>query len=281
MEFTIPAKALRAVELFAATQDVRYYLNGIHVRAILHDTILLTATNGHMVGQYRHTLQPGDGPYTPGEDYILPRDLLQGVKVSKFMPNVTVTAHTDEWTVAYADGKRSGPTIDGRFPDTDRIWPTKVDGRAGHFDFKYMSLIQKACDALEVRGASFFQNGPQCAGVFNVGQDFAGVLMPWKNDNETMPDWCKVTVGSMSERLTTGLAEAMAPLADNAPDAYGRCLAAVARSLDQKTELFTQAVGAETAALMTVRANAKAALWAAAKAPAPKKLKRRHLEVVA
>ena len=114
MQFTIPINAIRAVELFAAKNDARYYMNGISVRALTRDVLQLVGSNGHILAQYRHTREPGDGPYQPDEHYILPCGLTAGIKITKDLPGVSVTAHVGKCTVAYVDSQKSGVPIDGR-----------------------------------------------------------------------------------------------------------------------------------------------------------------------
>jgi DNA polymerase III sliding clamp (beta) subunit (PCNA family) len=52
MQFTIQRKQLRAILNFAAVKDIRYYLNGLHVRQDHRGTIL-EATDGHALGMLR------------------------------------------------------------------------------------------------------------------------------------------------------------------------------------------------------------------------------------
>jgi hypothetical protein len=197
MKFTIPANAIRAVELFAGKDDSRYYLNGIYVRALDRDTLQLVGTNGHIMGQYRHTRDPvADEPYQPDENYILPRELTTGMRLDKHVHCVQVTAHVEKWTVDYIGSQRSGKPIDAKYPDIGRIWPTSLTIAAAHFDFSLFAQIQSACRLLNVRGPVLYQNGMNSS-FFTVGPQFAGIIMPWRQDATSIPDWCKVKIISV------------------------------------------------------------------------------------
>jgi hypothetical protein len=274
MQFTILANALRAVELFAAKADVRYYLNGIYVRALSRDMLQLIATNGHVLGQYRHTRDPvTDEPYLPDESYILPREMLSGIKLTKNCPCVNVTARIGKWKIDYIGGQRSGQPVDANFPDIGRIWPSSITVAPGNFDFRYLALIQKACELLDTRAPTLFQNGPQSSSMFTVGEKFAGIIMPMMPIADSLPDWCQTSLTQIHESLTTRLAAALALNAENATHAYQRCFDAVAAALDTKAESFTQGIMAER---QTLKAPCEV------KALPPKRGRsKRHLAVVA
>lgn len=50
MQFSIQRKQLKAMSRLAATSDIRYYLNGLHVVQDNRGTYI-EATNGHMLGR--------------------------------------------------------------------------------------------------------------------------------------------------------------------------------------------------------------------------------------
>lgn len=124
--FSIPAKLVRAAMIFQARQDVRYYLNAIHINMDGH----IEATNGHIM--FRAECEEA-------------KDLGESLIVS-ISGKVPARAHTakfifmdderDVGLVIFEDGigrpirktsvvdGRTFERVDGKFPDCGRIVPT-------------------------------------------------------------------------------------------------------------------------------------------------------------
>jgi hypothetical protein len=186
--FHVDTNAIKALELFAGDKDVRYYLNGICAKAIDPRTVRLIATDGSTLAEHRiKTETDMDGPF-PREG-IIPRDAFKAMKGS-----VAVTV-TSIGTYVINDGERGGKLIDAKFPDVDRVWPRSVNLEATHINNEYIGRLAKAAKLLDMRyGGVVFQNGADSPSVFKIRDDFAGILMPMRRNDEELPSWVKTTI---------------------------------------------------------------------------------------
>ncbi len=62
MQFLMTKAQIKAMLVLAATKDIRYYLNGIHVSQDQRGTII-EATDGHVLGM----LRIGEAPNPPAK----------------------------------------------------------------------------------------------------------------------------------------------------------------------------------------------------------------------
>ena len=134
-EFTLPGRIYAAIQSFAAKNDVRYYLNGVHAVSNGH-RVTLEATSGHKAISY--TLDHECGPF----DVILPL-----VKVGK-KNDVTVVVDEALNRAWVQQGAWAMPPIDGTFPDVSRVMPDaeECSGEQMAFD---PCLLASAYQALE------------------------------------------------------------------------------------------------------------------------------------
>ena len=205
MKIEIDNNTLAAMKLFAATKDVRYYLNGLLLEIGRHESRLV-GTNGHMMAALR--IECDQPPIREPVRVILPNDGLTHVK-KKGTVTVSVGSPALQDSSACAIAVEcggvswSGLSIDGRYPDWRRIVPASASGDTAQFDPHYMTLFQDAA-ALLARGktpmATFAHNGNSPA-IVDVGdENFIGVLMPWRAEPvSTAPAWasCDVNVPSV------------------------------------------------------------------------------------
>jgi hypothetical protein len=195
IQLMLDPKLIRALELFAGDNDVRYYLNGLHVEALDASTAQITVSDGHRI--MRHRISEV-GPFeltSPEESFpcggIIPRDVVKGIKADR----IVLCVDTVAWRYDVNDGERGGKLIDGKFPDIDRVWPRTVSGEAGQYDPEYLADIGKACKLLGVKyGGTLIQNGPTDAALIVLRHDFAGLLMPMRKDINVVPSWVASTI---------------------------------------------------------------------------------------
>jgi len=123
MEFSIMRGQLKAMLVLAATKDVRYYLNGLHVRQGQFGTII-EATDGHLLGMLRISTEP-----KPQAEVILERDSLKPLLGTKRQADELVEFYVSEGVVkAAAVGiNLTMKAVDGVFPDTSRVTPKNGD----------------------------------------------------------------------------------------------------------------------------------------------------------
>lgn len=181
MEATIPLAYLKAIRLFAAEKDVRYYVCGVLVT-----DGMIVATNGHYLAQIEcKNLAGFPAMIIPNQalDFYFkkngrgdPKYVTISLSIGKgaYQPGMLSALHREEFK-----------PVDGVFPDFKRIMPQHTEmGPAAQFNWSYLALFEKAAILL---GASkndpqvyVMPNGQQAAAkVFIEGcPGFTGVVMP-------------------------------------------------------------------------------------------------------
>lgn len=176
----MPARFIKALSYMTAQKDVRYYLNGIHIKQGM-----MEASDGHVAMRI-------ESPYIALSDYdadiILSIDsikrICRDIKVRDLGSMLTING-----------GMYSGQEVDfvhGRFPDVGRIIidPWECSGEAGQFDPELLMRFKKAGKALyaKVKRVPFevHHNGTNSSAAitYNVKRDdgctVKGVIMPWR-----------------------------------------------------------------------------------------------------
>lgn len=180
MKITINTDIFAAASLFKATQDIRYYLNGLYLESGPKGARLV-ATDGHtmciaqILGEY------------PVTSIIIPTSLAAIVKHKAKSSRVVELEFSEEVSPAGAreislsfDGSKTiGKEIEGRFPDFQRVVPDKASGEVAQFNPDYLVRVQKASTIL---GNGLFFGGMAMNGLsssFSVlRDDFVVVLVP-------------------------------------------------------------------------------------------------------
>jgi DNA polymerase-3 subunit beta len=157
----------RAAILFAGKQDVRYYLNGVHVTAGR-----VQSSNGHAA--FFHKADIPDGV-----DVIIPREVLE--QVLKVKAKECELSIGETCSIQCAGIEFKFRPVDGKFPDCQRIIPTQVTGEAATFNPDYLVACQKAAKVLH-GGKGYFSvayNGIRPAVIRFRDYDTAfAVVMP-------------------------------------------------------------------------------------------------------
>ena len=183
MQFTIQRKQLRALLNFAATKDIRYYLQGVHVRQDHRGTIL-EATDGHALGM----LRIDDSPKPVGS-CILPTAAVKTLLGSRKDGNQYLDFDVDGLNVT-ASGHGTITTFqrfDGTFPDTARVTPKESpeDGFA-QFDVDLLVKFQQCAIDLDLSKHGHIglrHRGANNSAIVGIGDDnFVGVIMPMRQD---------------------------------------------------------------------------------------------------
>lgn len=207
---------------FMAANDVRHYLNGFHVKPHPEIGIILTATDGHRLV----TIYDKDG-LSDGE-YILPisKPLLASAKKTcfnkiplnsvQFVGNKVFVLHheSDEFDFFYDDNERSNglvshveytQTIDGRFPNTQRIFSAfklKETNRIG-INVDYIGKLKSVITCKKFPQLNLMLSGVDgsiCA-VSGYDKEIVSLVMPARFDNEelTIPDFVNFGGGTPNE----------------------------------------------------------------------------------
>lgn len=135
-EMKLPIKnVVKALLVFAARGDVRYYLNGVHVRRE-GDGVLLEATDGHRL--LRVWLHDTLGFDDAGTDLILGREQL----------DMAVKAYKDLYFSGLQLHDITLKTIEGRFPDVPRVLGREPREKATGIDLDLLGTSAKALGSL-------------------------------------------------------------------------------------------------------------------------------------
>jgi len=140
---TVPLRAFRAIAPAMATNDVRYYLNGIYLETNRAETRLV-ATNGHRM----HCVRINDDSALVDwpTSAIIPDTLVKAickVKAPRYLADPTVRITLDEGKIGITlpDGTSiSGTAIDGVYPDYRRVIPDKTaTGEPAAYNVDYLA----------------------------------------------------------------------------------------------------------------------------------------------
>ena len=143
---TVPTEQLAAALLFAAKQDIRYYLNGVFIDAKAQNIV---ATDGHTlyVGA-PNTLRGIEGDPA---DVIMPREFVEAIVKWK-LPSVIISLEDDgrRLTAKGVNTQITALSVDGKFPDWRRVYPKSEDvsGGATYLNPEYLMRAWKADIAL-------------------------------------------------------------------------------------------------------------------------------------
>ncbi len=121
MKFMLTKSQVKAMLVLAATKDIRFYLNGIHVIQDQRGTIV-EATDGHVLGM----LRVGETPKNPAK-VILDREslkpLVAGTK-KQMADLIEFSVDGDIVTASTGGMVTTFKAVDGTFPDCRRVTPT-------------------------------------------------------------------------------------------------------------------------------------------------------------
>jgi len=177
----IQRNAFKAVSLFKTVKDVRYYLNGVCVKASPTETRLI-ATDGHTLAVHR--AKSDNDQYLAG--LIIPSDTVKAVlawksvnKACADMPmELTITSDTEARITWQGDKIAVFNPIDGKFPDYTRFIPESLTGETAQFNPDYIARCQRARECFG--NAYFVEIGHNGTGpaLINVDESMAVVVMP-------------------------------------------------------------------------------------------------------
>ena len=198
MQFSILRKQLKAMSRLAATGDIRYYLNGLHVVQDNRGTYI-ESTNGHMLGRLLIDETPVANPCS----VILPLDSVKTLSATGKKGKETVCFTVDGVKISAINPQ--GETmifqaVEGKFPDCDRVVPTVTSDSGLEPSTYNPEYIQAFYDcANDLRGhkstgitVQIKQRGND-SGIVNIDSDslFVGVIMPIREHNTVnVPTWC-------------------------------------------------------------------------------------------
>ena len=209
MQFSILRKQLKAMSRLAATSDIRYYLNGLHVVQNNRGTYI-EATNGHMLGRLLIDETPVSNPCS----VILPLESVKSLAATGKKGNESLCFTVDgvKVSVITATGETMiFQAVEGKFPDCDRVVPTLTSDSGLEPSTYKPEYIQAFADcANDLRGykangitVQIKQRGND-SGIVNIDSDslFVGIIMPMREHaSVNIPAWCSRSKTVTSESV--------------------------------------------------------------------------------
>lgn len=193
------APAYAALLHLASTQDSRYYLNGVYAEKHPKVGVLLTATNGHIMG----SIYDPNGVWEDERSGVIigtnatlakfaawPRSKATGPTMTVEEERATVSDEFGSVTVTRA-------LIDGTFPNWRKVAKGAISKKPGveviTYDLNLMAKIGKFATAYRAdRSPTIFYDQPTGPATlrFDVPELF-GVIMPMRSGapNERFPAW--------------------------------------------------------------------------------------------
>jgi DNA polymerase-3 subunit beta len=193
--FEINQKDLKAVSHAMATNDIRYYLNGVLIEHNGAETRLVT-TDGHRMHM---VIQESKGLAVPAVEFIMPADMVKKCITAKAprqdkSPKIVIAYDNGKISARLPDGSEIVQfATDGKFPDYRRIIP-QLDGSAPEisvFNNDYVAdAIKGFCDYAEIKGKTKPSIGLRprgnSSGVLCV-DNYLAVVMPLRGEISPMP----------------------------------------------------------------------------------------------
>lgn len=119
--------ALRFVAPAMAVNDIRFYLNGVHV-SVEKARIVFTATNGALLHRASVAIDPHDSPALTG--IVAGASVARIIEVAGRHERVEISLSRDRFGIEDAEVLLS-KLVDGQYPDADRVIPTARPATAG------------------------------------------------------------------------------------------------------------------------------------------------------
>ena len=141
----------------ATTKDIRYYLVGVQILVRDDGAVHVRATDGTLVFD---DLMPEKSAFAPA-DFIIPLDIAKLIAKTK-APTVEIIIGSDG---RFECAGQIFKPLDGKFPDCDRIMPTrdsKFDAAVNHYNPELLARCQTAMRIATGLRKAFFrvQNSP-------------------------------------------------------------------------------------------------------------------------
>lgn len=229
----LPATALRrlfhTVAYAISSEETRYYLNGIHLRAAVGDagdTLVAEATDGHRLA--KAVLAMPAGFTLPEKGVIIPGYVARAMlaMLAKAAEDQEVELRLDDNAVMFeiGDTVTNARLIDGTFPDCDRVIP-EISGKTVTADRAHLvGALERigAFAGVSARNGRLIKFTPQAADGLELSAEREGGSADEAVDAEIAagveifgcnPSYLAATVGHLTgDRVTLDQADAATPI---------------------------------------------------------------------
>jgi hypothetical protein len=199
MKTSINVAALKAVNLFASTEETRYYLNGVLLTTYPRHSMFV-ATNGHVMLVHRQDVAEKKPDNELLGSWIVPSAAIKAIK-----GDTATMSDVAGGKLLFTTSKNEtiATPIDGTFPDWRRVCPGALgDGETGvvqQCNGNYIQLFTKAAELLGhgVTAPHFhgITAGSPIPVTFGVGATTFGVIMPLRSEAQAwagIPAWASI-----------------------------------------------------------------------------------------
>jgi hypothetical protein len=174
---TIDISTIKAIMLFAAKKDIRYYLNSLHIEQSATGTIAV-ACNGHAIAVARI-----DSEAHEPVSVTIDRQYIDGIKSKYAVTFNQIDAATV--SIKTENGTLTVPVMDAKYPDWRRVVSAKQTGEQAYFDPDYAALVNKAGQTIRKNKIPYIiqQNG-NSVGYCNINDVIHAYVMPLRAYHE-------------------------------------------------------------------------------------------------
>jgi len=141
--FTFSLNYLKSCAICAATEQTRYYLNGVAVQYDGKDLVAV-ATDGHRMVCFNIDFAK-EGETIEPFSMIIPKAIIDGIKTDKTLNNVSLILATKDMKpyLQYGHNMFLFDPIDGIFPEWQRVIPSAFSNVPAQFNPKYLMDFAK------------------------------------------------------------------------------------------------------------------------------------------
>jgi hypothetical protein len=143
MAILINRKIFKAISFFAADNDIRHYLNAIHVK-VVGKQARIEATDGNALATANWTISDDIDI-----DVIIPLPIVNLAIKSKADSFALQKLENGQFRVFDVWGLDcTFASVEGRYPETERVWPREKSELFSPIAPKILNKVDKACTAI-------------------------------------------------------------------------------------------------------------------------------------
>jgi DNA polymerase-3 subunit beta len=198
----INTNLLRAANVVASTEGMRYYLNGVSIEAT-RERVFYAATDGHRLVAFHHAAEWDDD--TKEEErslsIIIPKSSIEQIKINRREENGVLRSSDGRmWAIKKGLSTIAFEAIDGTFPDWRRVVPEETSGKTAQFNGDYLASFKKVARLAgaenTVPGVYHNGDGPALIDLGIIEHDYVACIMPMRcsathQKISYRPDWVK------------------------------------------------------------------------------------------
>jgi DNA polymerase III beta subunit, central domain len=144
MTITINRKLFKAISFFSADNDIRTYLNSIHVK-VADKVVRITASDGNALATANWTISDDEVDI----DVIIPLPIVNLAIKSKADNLALQKLENGQFRVFDVWGLDCiFASAEGRYPETERVWPREKTELFSPIAPKILNKVDKACTAI-------------------------------------------------------------------------------------------------------------------------------------